>query len=85
MPRDGANLLSDIRVPVLTAVCEPCGRCPLVGLVSAASPTVVAEALNGDVSGVRRSSNASQVRPVIILDLLPHDSPTPHHGAPETS
>jgi hypothetical protein len=24
--RDGANLLSDIRVPVLTVVCEPCGR-----------------------------------------------------------
>jgi hypothetical protein len=26
MPRDGANLLSDIRVPVLTVVCEPYGR-----------------------------------------------------------
>ena len=26
MPRDGANLLSDVRVPVLTVVCEPCGR-----------------------------------------------------------
>jgi hypothetical protein len=26
MPRDGANLLSDLRVPVLTVVCEPCGR-----------------------------------------------------------
>jgi hypothetical protein len=26
MPRDGANVLSDIRVPVLTVVCEPCGR-----------------------------------------------------------
>ena len=25
-PRDGANLLSDVRVPVLTVVCEPCGR-----------------------------------------------------------
>ena len=26
MPRDGAQILSDIRVPVLTVVCEPCGR-----------------------------------------------------------
>jgi hypothetical protein len=26
MPRDGANLLSDIRVPLLTVVCEPYGR-----------------------------------------------------------
>ena len=26
MPRDGANILSDVRVPVLTVVCEPCGR-----------------------------------------------------------
>ena len=25
MPRDGATLLSDIPVPVLTVVCEPCG------------------------------------------------------------
>jgi hypothetical protein len=25
-PRDGANTLSDIRVSVLTVVCEPCGR-----------------------------------------------------------
>jgi hypothetical protein len=25
MPRDGAQILSDIRVPVLTLVCEPCG------------------------------------------------------------
>jgi hypothetical protein len=25
-PRDGANLLSDLRVPVLTVVCEPCER-----------------------------------------------------------
>jgi hypothetical protein len=26
MPRDGALILSDVRVPVLTVVCEPCGR-----------------------------------------------------------
>ena len=26
MPRDGAQILSDVRVPVLTVVCEPCGR-----------------------------------------------------------
>jgi hypothetical protein len=26
MPRDGANILSNVRVPVLTVVCEPCGR-----------------------------------------------------------
>ena len=27
MPRDGARLLSDVTGPVLTVVCEPCGRC----------------------------------------------------------
>jgi hypothetical protein len=26
MPRDGATLLSDVRSPVLTVVCAPCGR-----------------------------------------------------------
>jgi len=26
MPRDGARLLSDLRDPVLSIVCEPCGR-----------------------------------------------------------
>jgi hypothetical protein len=26
MPRDGALILSDVRVPVLSVVCEPCGR-----------------------------------------------------------
>jgi hypothetical protein len=26
MPRDGANILSDVRVPVLTVACDPCGR-----------------------------------------------------------
>jgi hypothetical protein len=26
MPRDGAQILSEVRVPVLTVVCEPCGR-----------------------------------------------------------
>jgi len=26
MPRDGAQTLSDLRVPVLSVVCEPCGR-----------------------------------------------------------
>ena len=26
MPRDGATLLSEVRVPVLSVVCEPCGR-----------------------------------------------------------
>ena len=26
MPRDGANILSEVRVPVLTVFCEPCGR-----------------------------------------------------------
>jgi len=26
MPRDGAQTLSDVRVPVLSIVCEPCGR-----------------------------------------------------------
>ena len=26
MPSDGANNLSDVRDPVLTVVCEPCGR-----------------------------------------------------------
>ena len=26
MPRDGAITLSDVRVPVLSVVCEPCGR-----------------------------------------------------------
>jgi hypothetical protein len=26
MPRDGALILSEVRVPVLTVVCEPCGR-----------------------------------------------------------
>jgi hypothetical protein len=26
MPRDGANTLSEVRVPVLSVVCEPCGR-----------------------------------------------------------
>ena len=26
MPRYGATLLSDVRGPVLTVVCEPCGR-----------------------------------------------------------
>jgi hypothetical protein len=26
MPRDGATLLSEVRVPVLSIVCEPCGR-----------------------------------------------------------
>lgn len=26
MPRDGAQTLSDVRGPVLTIVCEPCGR-----------------------------------------------------------
>jgi hypothetical protein len=26
MPRDGAQTLSDLRDPVLTVVCEPCGR-----------------------------------------------------------
>jgi hypothetical protein len=26
MPRDGATLLSDVRRPGLTVVCEPCGR-----------------------------------------------------------
>ena len=26
MPRDGALTLADVRVPVLTVVCEPCGR-----------------------------------------------------------
>ncbi len=25
MPRDGAQTLSDLRVPVLSVVCEPCG------------------------------------------------------------
>jgi hypothetical protein len=25
MPRDGALILSEVRVPVLTVVCEPCG------------------------------------------------------------
>ena len=25
MPRDGAQTLSDLRVPVLSIVCEPCG------------------------------------------------------------
>jgi hypothetical protein len=26
LPRDGTNILSDVRVTVLTVVCEPCGR-----------------------------------------------------------
>jgi len=26
MPHDGALTLADVRVPVLTVVCEPCGR-----------------------------------------------------------
>jgi hypothetical protein len=26
MPRDGANMLSDVRAPVPTVVCDPCGR-----------------------------------------------------------
>jgi hypothetical protein len=26
MPRDGAQTLSDVRGPVLSIVCEPCGR-----------------------------------------------------------
>jgi hypothetical protein len=26
MPRDGAQILSEVRVPVLSIVCEPCGR-----------------------------------------------------------
>ena len=26
MPPDGALILSEVRVPVLTVVCEPCGR-----------------------------------------------------------
>jgi hypothetical protein len=26
MPRDGALILSEVRVPVLSVVCEPCGR-----------------------------------------------------------
>lgn len=26
MPRDGARILSDLSHPVLTVVCEPCGR-----------------------------------------------------------
>jgi hypothetical protein len=26
MPRDGAQTLSEVRVPVLSIVCEPCGR-----------------------------------------------------------
>jgi hypothetical protein len=26
MPRDGAQTLSEVRVPVLSVVCEPCGR-----------------------------------------------------------
>jgi hypothetical protein len=26
MPRDGAFTLSDVRSPVLTVVCDPCGR-----------------------------------------------------------
>ena len=26
MARDGAQILSDIRAPVLSVVCEPCGR-----------------------------------------------------------
>ena len=26
MPRDGALILSDVRPPVLTVVCDPCGR-----------------------------------------------------------
>jgi hypothetical protein len=25
MPRDGAQTLSDLRVPILSIVCEPCG------------------------------------------------------------
>ena len=26
MPRDGTQILSDVRSPVLTVVCDPCGR-----------------------------------------------------------
>jgi hypothetical protein len=26
MPHDGALILDDVRVPVLSVVCEPCGR-----------------------------------------------------------
>jgi hypothetical protein len=26
MPRDGAQILSEVRGPVLSVVCEPCGR-----------------------------------------------------------
>ena len=26
MPRDGSLVLSDVRAPTLTIVCEPCGR-----------------------------------------------------------
>jgi len=26
MPRDGEQTLSEVRVPVLSVVCEPCGR-----------------------------------------------------------
>jgi hypothetical protein len=26
MPRDGALILDDVRAPVLSVVCEPCGR-----------------------------------------------------------
>ena len=26
MPRDGAQILSEVRVPVLSIVCQPCGR-----------------------------------------------------------
>ena len=26
MPRDGALILSEVRVPVLTVVCDPCGQ-----------------------------------------------------------
>jgi hypothetical protein len=26
MPRDGAQILSEVRAPVLSIVCEPCGR-----------------------------------------------------------
>jgi hypothetical protein len=27
MPRDGSLVLSDVRAPTLTIVCEPCRRC----------------------------------------------------------
>jgi hypothetical protein len=80
MPRDGAQTLSDVRVPVLSIVCEPCGRCERYDVerltrqygwdakLTDLLPALVADCLRGarsvSMTGARRRSGGGDDRVV---------------------